>query len=408
MLRMLVSLVALLVVSPVAAQESSPLPAPLDAAAVVRLARERRDEIAAARARAVAAGERPKIVSALPDPRIAVQAGVPFGLGAYEGNITFEQEFPLSSIRGNRRRAAEAVVERWGADTRRAALDVEYQALDSFYMLAERRGTAPILDEQIAITDQLTTVARAHLGSGQGTQADALRLENETARFRMERRALDSEVRAAEAMLDAALARDPAAPIPELAWIDELSDPPPLDDIVRQALAIRPELASARADRRRALAEVDVMRSMYEPMAVVRAGPSHFMTDGYGVMAMVGITVPLWREKLGAGVREAEAMASMARSDIAAMQRMIAGSIGAARERVLAERTRLVAIQQDILPRARQVVASASASFGAGQGSMLAVLDATRDLREIRVDELMARRRLSVAWARLRRERGEL
>lgn len=86
-----------------------------------------------------------------------MQAGVPFGLGAYEGSITFEQELPLSSIRGNRRRAAEADADRWGADTRRAALDVEYQALDSFYMLAERRGTAPILDEQIAITDQLTS-----------------------------------------------------------------------------------------------------------------------------------------------------------------------------------------------------------------------------------------------------------
>ena len=38
---------------------------------------------------------------------------------------------------------------------------------------------------------------------------------------------------------------------------------------------------------------------------------------------------------------------------------------------------------------------------------MLAVLDATRDLRDIRVQELMARRRLSAAWAKLRRERGE-
>lgn len=76
----------------------------------------------------------------------------------------------------------------------------------------------------------------------------------------------------------------------------------------------------------------------------------------------------------------------------------------AARERVFAERTRLVAIRQDILPRAREVVAS----FGEGQGSMLAVLDATRDLRDIRVEELAARRRLSVAWAKLRREKGEL
>lgn len=43
----------------------------------------------------------------------------------------------------------------------------------------------------------------------------------------------------------------------------------------------------------------------------------------------------------------------------------------------------------------------------AGQGSMLAVLDPSRDLLEIRMQELMARERLSIVWARVRRETGE-
>ena len=35
---------------------------------------------------------------------------------------------------------------------------------------------------------------------------------------------------------------------------------------------------------------------------------------------------------------------------------------------------------------------------------MLDVLDPTRDLLEIRIQELMARARLSMAWAKVRRE----
>jgi len=389
----LLAMVSLLAARSAGAQDAPPLPSPLDTITVARLAREGRDEVAAARARAVAAGERPKIVSALPDPMVMMEARhIPFRLQGVSGSVTLQQEFPLSGVLGDRRRAAEAEAERWSADTRRITIDVEFEALEAFFLLAQRRGTVPILEEQIALTDQLTMIARAHLATGQGTMVDALRLENETARYRAERRALDPEIHAAEAILDAALAREPAAPIPELAWNDDLRDPPPLDALVRQAVARRPELALANASRRRALAEVEVMRSMY---------------TGYGVMGMVGISLPIWREKLGAGVGEAQAMATGASAEISALARVIAGNVASAREHVFAERTRLVSLRDDILPRSRQVVASATASFGAGQGSMLAVLDATRDLRDVRMQELMARERLSVAWAKLRREKGD-
>jgi outer membrane protein TolC len=275
-------------------------------------------------------------------------------------------------------------------------------------MLGERRGLAPILDEQVALVEQLAAVARANLGAGQGMQADVLRLDNERARLDADRRALASEIRSAEAMLDAALARSPDAAVPELSWTDEVGEPPTLDALVQEGLSRRPELASARAERARALAEVEAMNSMYAPMALVRMGPAYTMADGPGVMAMVGVTVPIWRARLGAGVTEARSMVTMASADIEAMQRMIVGSIASARESVTAERTRLLALKNDILPRSRLVVESGVGSFAAGQGPMVAVLDAARDLRDVRMEELMVRVRLGTAWANLRRQTGEL
>jgi outer membrane protein TolC len=400
---------SLLETSQAAAQSAEPLPSPLDPATVVRLAHERRPEILGARARAYAAAQRPKIDSALPDPMVMVSMDhLPIPVMGVDGSVTIQQEFPLSRVLGNRRRAAEAEAARWTADANRVALDVELEALDAYFMLGERRGLAPILDEQIALVDQLATLARAHLAAGQGMQADVLRLDNERARLDTDRRALASEIRSAEAMLDAALARSPDAPVPALAWTDDTSEPQPLDALVREGLARRPELAAARAERTRALAEVDVMQSMYGPMALVRAGPAYSMLEGPGVMAMVGVSVPLWRERLGAGVTEAQSMVTMATADVDAMQRMIAGSIAAAREAVLAERTRLLALRNDVLPRSRLVIESGIASFAAGQGPMVAVLDAARDLREVRMQELMVRARLGTAWAKLRRETGEI
>jgi outer membrane protein TolC len=98
----------------------------------------------------------------------------------------------------------------------------------------------------------------------------------------------------------------------------------------------------------------------------------------------------------------------MTSADINATERMIAGSIADARANVAAERTRLLSVQRDILPRARLVVESAIASFGAGQGPMVSALDAARDLYEVRMQEVMGRARLATAWARLNRETGEL
>jgi outer membrane protein TolC len=402
--------VALLLGAPTAyGQSSEVLPTPLDPATVLQVAHARRSEIVGARARAWAAAQRPKIDSALPDPMVMVSMDhLPIPLAGVDGSVTVQQEFPLSGVLGDRRRAAEAEAARWSADAHRVAEDVELEALEAYFMLGERRGLAPILDGQITLLDQLASVARAHLASGQGMQADVLRLDNERARLDADRRALTSEIRSAEAMLDAALGRAPDAPVPELAWTDDLSEPPALDALVHAGLARRPELAAARAEHSRALAEVDVMRSMYTPMALVRAGPSYTMLEGPGVMAMVGVSVPLWRERLGAGVAEAQSMVTMASADIDAMQRMIAGSIAAAREAVLAERTRLTALRSDVLPRSHLVVESAVGSFAAGQGPMVAVLDAARDLRDVRMQELMVRVRLGTAWAKLRRETGEL
>lgn len=386
----------------------APLPSPLDAPTVVRIARERRPEIAAAKARWAAAAERPKSVSALPDPMLIVSADeIPIPFKGVDGSITLEQEFPLSGILADRRHAAEAEAQRFGADARRTALDIGLDALGAFYMLAERRGQQPILDEQIALLDQLLAIARVHLAAGQGMEADVLRLDNERARLAADREALVAEVRGAEAMLNTSLALAPDESVPALEWDEDPGEPAPVETLVRAALAQRPELAAARADKARAAAEIDQMQAMYTPMALVRAGSAYNMFDGPGVMLMVGVTLPLWRESLGANVAEARAMHAMAIADEDAMRRMVLGAVAAARESVVAARARWRALDREIVPRAHLVVQSAIGGFAGGQAPMIAVLDAARDLRDVRLDELMARVRLGAARARLGREVGD-
>ncbi len=390
------------------AASTDPLPAPLAPYQVVDRARAERAEVLAARARAHASAQRPAIVGALDDPMImGAVDNLPISMVGVDVSLAVQQTFPLSSVLSHRRRAATADIDRVRAETSRVALDVELEALAAYYMLGERRAVARILDEQIVVVGELVTLTRAHYAAGQGIQADVLRLENEVARLAAERAALDSEIRAAESMLNTALAREPAAVVPQLTWRLDPGAPAPLEALVRTAISTRPELAGIRAERARAEAEIDAAHSLYAPMALVRAGPNYMMATGVGVMVMVGISVPLWRGKLDAGVEEATAMSASARAELAAAERAITGDIATARELVLAQRTRYLALHGDIVPRADRVVASSLGSFASGQAQMLPVLEAARDLRDVRMAEAMAAARLGASWARLLRATGD-
>lgn len=385
----------------------SQLPAPLRAQDVATLARTKRAEITAARAKARAAAQRPAIVSALDDPIISVSLDhVPFNMMGVDANVTIEQSFPLSRIRGNRKQAAAAGAKRELANADRVGLDVELDAVQAFWMVAQMRATEDIVKQQHALAKQLEAAALARYSSNTGAQGDVLRAQTETARLAAEVRAVAAEVRAAEVMLNTSLARDPEASIPVLdVTVPEVD--PPASDIVARASRARPELRAGRAEIEQAEAEVRVMRSMYAPMAMVRTGPAYTMAEGEGWMVMVGISVPLWRDKLRAGVAEADAMVDMATADLEAMRRMAEGQARSARETVAAARARFVALRDDILPRAEQAIAPTLASYSSGQVPLVSVVEAAQALWMAQRDLVVARAEFGIAWARLRRATGQ-
>jgi outer membrane protein, heavy metal efflux system len=382
------------------------LPSPLSLADVIRIAGERRDEIEAARARARAGEARPIIVSALDDPMMSPSLDhLPFMLGGADASVTIEQQIPLSGIRRHRRASALADLDRLRADANRTTLDVGIQAVSAFVMLQERRRTEALVAEQIAFARDVVNAANARYASGTAPQSDVLRAEVEVARLEALARALVSEVRGAEAMLNTSVALDADAPVPPLTAV-ALTQPVPSWSAIKAALPSRPELASGRADVARAEADVQVMRDMFRPMATIRTGPSYTMAEGRGWMAMVGISLPIWRGKLRAGVAEAQAMRAMSEADLRAMTRMIEGDAAVAVSQLQATRDRQAALTTDVLPRARMAIEPAVAGYTSGQLPLVSVIEAGQALWLVQADLIAADRELGLAWARLGRAIG--
>ena len=387
------------------AQEAG-LPTPLTLADVIRVAGQRRDEIEAARARTRAGETRPAIVSALADPMISPSLDhLPFMLGGADVSVAVEQQIPLSGIRRSRRTAALADVDRLRAETNRATLDVGVQAATAFLMLQERRRMQSLVTEQVGFARDVVSAANARYASGAAPQSDVLRAEVEVARLGALSRALVSEVRGAEAMLNASLALDPEGPVPPLASVT-FAEPLPTWAAIKTALSSRPELSAGRAEIARAEADVQVMRDMFKPMATIRTGPSYTMAEGRGWMAMVGISLPIWRGKLRAGVAEAEAMRAMSEADLRAMTRMIEGDAATAVSQLQAARERQVAITSDVLPRARLAIEPAVAGYAAGRLPLVSVIEAVQVLWLVQSDLIAADTDVGLATARLGRAIG--
>jgi cobalt-zinc-cadmium efflux system outer membrane protein len=390
----------------VAAQTPQVLPSPLSLGDVIRLASERRDEIQAARARIRAGEARPTIVSALQDPMISPSLDhVPFMLGGADVSVAIEQQIPLSGIRGHRRASALADVDRLRADASRTTLDVGIQAVNAFLMVQERRRTIALVSEQLAFARDVVSAANARYASGTAPQSDVLRAELEVARLEAVARALVSEARGAEAMLNTSLALDADGPVPPFAPL-AFAQPPPSWSSLKTALTSRPELLAGRAEIARAAADVEVMRDMFRPMAIIRTGPSYTMAEGRGWMAMVGISLPIWRDKLHAGVAEAQAMRAMSEADLRAMTRMIEGDAAVALSQLQATRERQTALSSDVLPRARMAIEPAVAGYTSGQLPLVSVIEAVQALWLVQADLISADTELGLAWARLGRAIG--
>jgi outer membrane protein TolC len=385
---------------------SAALPEPLSLSDVVRIAGERRSEIEAARSRIAAGRARQIIVGALADPMVSPSLDhLPFMLNGADVSVTIEQQIPLSGIRGHRRAAALADVDRLRAETSRTMLDVRLEAANAYLMLQQSRRMATLLDEQIAFARDVVGAANARYASGTAPQSDVLRAEVEVARLEAMARALVGELRGGEAMLNTSLAIDADAPVPPLAML-ALPRAAPSWAALKSAVTSRPELTAGRAAIARADADVQVMRDMFSPMATIRTGPSYTMTDGRGWMAMVGLSLPIWRSKLRAGVAEAEAMRSMAEADLRAMTRMIEGEAAVAVSQLQAARDRHTALNTDVLPRARLAIEPAVASYASGQLPLVSVIEAVQALWLVQADLITADTQLGFAWARLGRAIG--
>jgi outer membrane protein TolC len=384
---------------------------------------ERNPGVAAAEARARAAAQRAPQVKALPDPVASLTAFLEtpetrtgpqrFSAGIFQGlpwfgKLALKEQAALFAAA-----AMEAEVE-----ARRLKLITDARRL--YYELGFLNRYEEITYEFLTHLLQHEEISRARYSTGVGLGQGVVKLQAEITR--VENQLLDIEARRVELAAQLNALRDapafsllPQAVLPKAAEI-QLD----LDTLLAEALRLRPELAAADARISQAETLIRLAEKGYKPD--FKVGLTYTMVDprddtpgrlvppeGNGddiIGIQGGITLPVWRKKLAAGVDEAIALESSATEAKRDLVAKIQAAIGDLTQRVPLSWRQLRLVEDLLIVQAEEALQSAQAGYIAGTLNALDLLDAEHVLFEAHTAVARAKTDYLVGIAQLEGELG--
>lgn len=348
--------------------------------------------IEAARRAARAARERVPQATALDDPMLSY-ALAPLSVASDDARfgdvLRVGQRFPYPGTLRLRGEAAgaEAEAAHLGIETVRLELATAASLLYDDYYLVHR--ALAINDEHVRLLEGFQRIATARYAAGEVPQQAPLQAEVELAHLVHRGRVLETTREVVAARINALLHRRPEAELP----------PPPerlprpdaaaleLPELRDQALAARPELrrSASEIEARRARVELrDLER--YPDFEAMASYNSMWGTAEHRWMVGIGLNLPIWRDRIEAGVAEAEAELARAESERARLADEVAAQVRIALERLRESRHVADLYRDRLLPASRDQIRAAQTGFETGQVSFLSLLDAERNQRSVELE----------------------
>jgi outer membrane protein TolC len=307
---------------------------------------------------------------------------------------------------------AEAAHEMLQATTQEVLRQV--RASYAEYYLAAR--SLEVNAETTRLARAFTDIADAKYRVGEGPQQDVIQAQEQLSRLAAERVGFEGERPAAQGALNALLDRPPRAPLGPPGELDARELEVALDALVEQANHSRPELRAQDhviEARRRSLT---LAKMGFLPdfkiggqYTEVQGGTNPtFAKDGRDIwMVSVGLSVPIWVNRVQAGVNEARAQAigeKFRRRDLA---NQLFDELQRAYERVGAASRVERIYRLTLLPQTQARIGSARAGYQTGQVDFFTLVDSLTSFQDVRLKRYRTVRDYQQALADLERAVGQ-
>jgi outer membrane protein TolC len=282
------------------------------------------------------------------------------------------------------------------------------------YYLAAR--SLEVNAETTRLARAFVAIADAKYRVGEAAQQDVIQAQEQLSRLAAERVGFEGDLPAAQGALNALLDRPPRAPLGPAGELDAREVALALDALVGEAEQSRPELRAQDhviEARRRSLT---LAKMGFLPdfkiggqYTEVQGGTNPaFTQDGHDIwMASLGFSVPIWVNRVQAGVNEARARAmgeKLRRRDLA---NQVFDQVQRAYERVAAAARVQRIYRLTLLPQTQARIGSARAGYQTGQVNFFTLIDSLTSFQDVRLKRYRAVRDYQQALADLERAVGQ-
>lgn len=364
----------------------------------VQLALSRNPRIQARIRDIEALGLRVPQVSSLSDPMLSIVPPtgdmVQTAGGEMGGAIGLSQGMPWPGKLSAMGRAAEQVVRIALSNLDTERLRVIADVKQAYADLYQAQVSIDVSRELETLLQRVRDSAQARVAAGTTSQQDLLRSEVELYALTNTRIDYEQQFTTTAARLNILMDRAVDAPLPAPRAIE----PEPLQwrllDLLRRTDETSPQLAALRQAVQRDLVNVELAKLQYYPdfslgglFTFIMNGGRSPVANGDDVWSLnVGVTLPIWFDKLRSGVlqRNAETLASAlryrsGRNDVLfALQNLLV--------RVDTDYRKAILLRDGILPRAQQAVSVAQSGYEAGRVDFATLLAGWRRLLELSLD----------------------
>jgi cobalt-zinc-cadmium efflux system outer membrane protein len=324
--------------------------------------------------------------------------------------LDLQQKFPWFGKRRLRGAVAAAEADAAFQDSADTRLQVRRAAEFSFleYFLAAR--LVKLNRDNTRIMEQFRETAQAKYRVNQVTQQDVLQADVELADLARRQFELERMQQVAVARINTLLRRWPDAPLPSPpAELDPPHDTPDANFLWQIALQQRPDLAALawRVQSEEAALEL-AYKNFFPDVGVVGRYDAAWQEVELRAQVGVSMNLPIYREKLRAGVREAQFRVSQRQAEFDQQALEIQYEVVEAARQVEESRKVVELYAQRLVPTAEQNVAAARANYEANKLNFLDLAMAQRQLITILERQIEAIVTYQRRIAELRRSTGEM
>lgn len=395
------------------AAQAAPPPAeaePLALDQAVTLALRDNAELQSLRAKWEAMREQPAQAGALPNPMFTYGGMDAASGGTWpdtdEKRYMVQQELPWLGKRGLRKGIAvqEAEIMRLEFETR--ARDVALEVKESYFDLVAVRQVLAILQQEEAVIRRIEKVAETQYANGERSQADLLSAQTERTLLKQKRLDFDVQENTLRAKLNTLLDRRADAPLAVVAAAPSRELGENGDALFALAATNRPEVLAAQAQIARDEMERKLMAKESVPDYKLGVEYRDLGMDEDMVMFSVSVDLPVWRSKVGAGVREAEKRKESSLAARENAERLSALDVQDSLFKLQTSRRTLDLYRNELIPQAEARLVASEAGYRAGQVDFMDLLESERDLLDARMMAALAEGAVGTQAARLERAAG--